>query len=172
MPDRRAEYVERWLNRARNERDVFDQFISAWIALTIAVKRHCTESGSSCDKKDSELVFKYLEDHPSEVKAAFESHGHEMQDLAGRRGTGGCIVLDGGNELQRHCKLFAKGILGRATCTDEEMNKATAAILVRIRNNVFHGNKVYDDASDRELLTLVTPLLLTIVGTCEGIPKT
>ena len=34
-------------------------------------------------------------------------------------------------------------------------------------NNVFHGVKVYDDAEDQEVLTLVNPILLQIVETCE-----
>ena len=47
------------------------------------------------------------------------------------------------------------------------MGEATAEILNKVRNNLFHGSRVYDDSNDCALLDLVTPILLTIVTSSE-----
>jgi hypothetical protein len=74
-----------------------------------------------------------------------------------------------GAAIQHHCRLFKGAVRGTSTCADECLAEATAEILNKVRNNLFHGNKMYDDKEDREVLNLLTPLLMTIVRTCEAL---
>ena len=43
----------------------------------------------------------------------------------------------------------------------------TAEFLNKVRNNVFHGVKVYDDSDDLALLQRVNPILLSILRLAE-----
>jgi hypothetical protein len=50
---------------------------------------------------------------------------------------------------------------------DEDLVRSVGELFNKIRNNVFHGVKVYDDAEDLELLQQVNPVLMDIIGRCE-----
>jgi hypothetical protein len=135
--------------------------------LTIASQRHRTIRGGQRgrDKTDRDRIIDYFKFHAASVRAAVQLKIVEMRRLAERRGRGGGTVVDG--PIQEHCRRFKGAVLGTSTCTDEPLAEATAEILNKVRNNLFHGNKIYDETDDRELLNLVTPLLMTIVATCE-----
>ena len=165
--DKQTEYIKKWFTKAGREPDVFDRFMSGWLALAIAAQRHRTRSGVSLtDDTDRERVIDYFSAHAAEVLAAIHAHKREMETLARRRGTRGGTVLDGAR-IQKHCRIFGDAVLGNAQCSRDDLSEAAAEILNKVRNNLFHGSKVYDDANDRALLELVTPLMLTIVQTCE-----
>lgn len=176
-PDKRSEFIAKWYAKAEQDADVFDRFISSWVALTIASQRHRTMYESrrrpelNEEKVDTDRfrVIDYFEFNAAKIRAAVQTNIVEMRRLGERRGTRGGTIVDGGREIQRHCRLFKGEVLGPSTCTDERLAEATAEILNKVRNNLFHGNKIYDDKEDRELLNLVTPLLMTIVATCEGL---
>jgi hypothetical protein len=51
---------------------------------------------------------------------------------------------------------------------DDELVTAVAELLNKIRNNVFHGVKVYDDREDLDLLRNVNPVLLAVLEESEG----
>ena len=167
-PDKQAESVGRWFAKAEQDTDVFDRFISSWVALTIASKRHRTISGRrhSPDETDRDRIIDYFKSNAAKIRSAIHTNNPEMRRLASRRGTRGGTVVDG-DRVQKHCQLFMRVVLGASTCPDEDLTTATAEILNRIRNNLFHGTKMYDGEQDCELLNLVTPLLMTIVRTCE-----
>lgn len=44
---------------------------------------------------------------------------------------------------------------------------AIGELFNKIRNNLFHGVKVYDDSEDIELINTVNPILLEILEICE-----
>jgi hypothetical protein len=136
------------------------------LALTIAAQRYCTESGSDSTETDRERVISYLKHHATSVDAAIQKNRVQMVSLANRTGTRGGVVVDGWR-IEEHCVRFRNKIQGGATCSTEQFAEAVGEILNKVRNNLFHGSKVYDDAEDRELLGLVTPLLLTILDSSE-----
>jgi hypothetical protein len=164
--DRRTEYLRKWFSKAEREEDRFDRFIYGWLALTIAAQRYCTESGSDSTETDRERVISYLKHHATSVDAAIQKNRVQMVSLANRTGTRGGVVVDGWR-IEEHCVRFRNKIQGGATCSTEQFAEAVGEILNKVRNNLFHGSKVYDDAEDRELLGLVTPLLLTILDSSE-----
>lgn len=163
--DRRAEYLKKWFHKAKIEEDVVDRFICGWLALAIAAQIHRTYSEIYIPKDTDRLrVIDYLKDKANSVEGATQTNKRDMEALANRNGTDGGIVVDG---IQRFCRRFRGKVLGRLTCSPEEFGEAVAEILNKVRNNLFHGSKMYDDANDRALLELVTPLLLTIVAKAE-----
>ena len=168
-PDKQAQFIAKWFTKAEQDTDVFDRFVSAWVALTIASQRHRTIRGHRRrDETDRERIIDYFKSNAAKLRAAVQENVVELRRLAERRGTRGGTIVDGAT-IQVHCRIFKSTVLGTSTCTNEHLATATAEILNKVRNNLFHGTKMYDDTNDRELLNLVTPLLMTIVATCEGL---
>lgn len=171
--DRRAEYMKKWFDKAQHEEDTFDQFICGWLALVSAANIHWTISGKQVtkDTKDRELVKEYFKHHADSVTEAVQTNPMGARALAQRMGTGGGIIIDG---IQEDCKKFRGKVLAHrdySSVTEKEFAVATAEILNRVRNNLFHGAKVYDDTTDLQLLKLVTPLLLTILSMVERLGR-
>lgn len=163
--DRRSEHLKKWFRKAEAEEDVFDRFIYGWLALALAASIHETRLGERFEK-DSKRVVNYLQTRADDVEAAVRKETQSAVTLSKRMGSGNGVIVDGW-PLQKHGKRFRRKVLGQGTCSPIEFAESTAEILNKVRNNLFHGVKVYDDAEDRALLESATPLLLTIVATCE-----
>lgn len=164
--DRRSERLKKWFRKAETEKDIFDRYVYGWLALGLAASIHETTSGSRFEK-DSERVNAYLKAHASDVEEAVEKDKLSAASLSKRMGTQNGVIVDGPLWLQEHCRRFRSKVLRQGTCSPVEFAESTAEILNKVRNNLFHGEKVYDDAEDRKLLEFATPLLLTIVAMCE-----
>ena len=167
MPhDRRSERLKKWFKKAEDEEDIFDRYVYGWLALGLAASIHETTSGERF-KKDSERVENYLKTRADDVEEAVRRETQSAVTLSKRMGTRNGVIVDGSPRLQEHCKKFRRKVLEQGTCSPTEFAESTAWILNQIRNNLFHGEKVYDDAEDRKLLESATPLLLAIVASCE-----
>ena len=164
--DRRSERLKTWFRKAEADRDIFDRYVYGWLALGLAASIHETTSGNRFEK-DSERVNAYLKEHADDVEEAVQKEKLSVTSLSKRMGTQNGVIVDGPPWLQEHCKRFRRKVLGQGTCASAEFAESTAEILNKVRNNLFHGEKVYDDAEDRKLLEFATPLLLTVVATCE-----
>jgi hypothetical protein len=92
-----------------------------------------------------------------------------MVSLARRRGTNyGHPIVDTGNpQLRDKFSKLAAHYTQDHSLSEEELVETVAELLNKIRNNLFHGVKVYDDREDIVLLELVNPVLLTILRNCE-----
>ena len=163
--DRSAEYLRIWFAKAEAEEDVFNRFMSGWLVLAMAATIYRTKSGGfMSEERESQRVIAYLKSEAHSVEKAAQANRPNMEALAKRRGTEGGIVIDG---KQQFCRIFRGKILGQSPCSAEKFAEATGEILNRVRNNLFHGAKVYDDSRDRALLELVTPFLLTFLATSK-----
>ncbi len=168
--DRRVAFVRKWFQRAIKEDDEFDRFFSAWIALVVAAQRLRDYSGRLPTwDSDRERVVAYFLAKKSRVMSAVKKREQEMMWLARRQGTRyGNPIIDTNNKYLRN--LFTKlsrHYTSKEAMPDDEFVKALAELLNRIRNNVFHGAKVYDDKEDLELLKNVNPVLLAVLNECE-----
>lgn len=168
--DRRMTFVRKWLRRAREAEDEFDRFFSAWIALVVAAQCIRDSSGRLPEEdSDRQRVVDYLLAKKPEVMRAVGKHRAEMMWLARRRGTTYANrIIDTGNRKLRD--LFARlsdhYTAGRPM-GDNEHATAIAELLNKVRNNVFHGGKVYDDRQDLDLLRNVNPVLLAVLEELE-----
>lgn len=171
--DRRVSFIHKWLRRATDTKDAdaFDRFFSVWIALVVAAQRVRDASGGLADEdSDRQRVVDYFLVRKASVIRAVERHAVEMNWIAHRRGTGyGNAILDTGNQdLHRQFTKLSKHYLASEPMQDDELVKTLAEFLNKVRNNLFHGAKVYDDQEDRELLERVNPVLLAILEESEG----
>ncbi len=168
--DKRVIFVQKWLERAKAEEDEFDRFFAAWIALVVAAQRaRDLEPPLTENETDRDKVLFYFERNRARVKHALEARAPEMTALAQRRGTshGNPIVDTGNPELRHRFSRLARHYAGQETLGDDELVCTLAELLNRVRNNAFHGGKVYDDRDDIELLGLVNPVLMTVLEEAE-----
>jgi hypothetical protein len=169
--DRRVTFIRRWLRRAREARDEFDRFFSAWIALVVAAQRIRDSLGQLPEEdSDRQRVVDYFLAKKSEVMRAIGKHQTEMRWLARRRGTtyGNSIIDTGNRNLRKRFARLSRHYTAAPCMQDDELVTAVAELLNKVRNNVFHGVKVYDDKEDLDLLRNVNPVLLAVLEESEG----
>ncbi len=168
--DKRLEFINKWHNKAKKEIDPFDKFIYSWIALVVAAQRFRTYNGYiSEDDTDREKIKGYFRAKIDFISEILGRHRETMQKLARRRGTtyGNFIVDTGNDELRKQFKKLAKHYNEKPSLTQKELVETVAELINKIRNNLFHGIKLYDDREDAALIELVNPILIDIVETCE-----
>lgn len=169
-PDRRAQFIKKWQRKAERTADPFDCFFSAWIALVVAAQRTRDQYGPLPERdSDRKRMVDYFGDNRGAVVSAVATHRVEMEWVARRRGTkwGGAIVDTGNQDLRVLFDKLSRYYVDSVPIPDDERVKATAELLNKMRNNVFHGIKVYDDKDDMELLEHVNPILLAILQETE-----
>jgi hypothetical protein len=166
VADRRLTFVRTWLRRAEGEADPFDRFFAAWVALVVAAQIvRDGIGGSGGDDSDRQRVIDYFREKKQVVIRALEKHQTEMDFLARRRGTRfrNHIVDTGNPQLREMFEWLSRHYTNQSPMGDDERVEAVAELLNRIRNNVFHGMKVYDDKEDTRLLERVNPILIDIL---------
>ncbi len=171
MIDKRAEFVKKWYGRGVNEEDPFDQFFSLWIALVIASARwHTLQNSEIRDQTDREKIIQYFEGHCGQVLSLLTPGTREVKDLAFREGSSyGNPILDSGNlDLRAKFKRFAEHWATGQRLDEDELIKTFGEIINKIRNNVFHGVKIYDDRDDVAVLKLINPILRDVLRRCEA----
>lgn len=164
--DTRLDYVRKWLLRAEGTTDNFDKFFYAWIALTIAAQRLRTNRGMiRDDDTDRYKIVDYFKENQQQVLFVLKINEARMQQLATRRGErfGNAIVDVGNPELREKFSKLSKYYKKIISLTDEEIAEYSAELFNKIRNNLFHGLKVYDNREDIAIIQLVSPILVDIV---------
>jgi len=171
--DRRLTFVKKWFQRAAKANNPFDKFIYLWIALVVAAQRLRTRIGAPFRENDTdrEKILDYFRANSYKVSKALQGNQDSMVKLAQRRGTnyGNPIVDTGNPELRYKFSRLAAHYAQSGHLPEEELVETIAELLNKIRNNLFHGVKVYDDREDIALLELVNPLLLEILQKCESL---
>ena len=166
-----ADFVQRWHRRATESTDPFDCFFSAWIALVVAARSHLTAQQMSLPDTDRKALIEYLESRPDSVLDVLAKLPDQLNWLAQRKGTGtGQPILDVNSYSPQHLRglfdVLAEVWSGRDSRKPRWVANATAEMINHIRNNMFHGLKIPDDAADRDLLDRVNPILLAILEAC------
>lgn len=170
--DKRLIFVHKWLSRAKEAEDEFDQFFSAWIALIVAAQHASYSTSRHGNDTDRERVMAYFMANKTNVLRATSNCHEEMKWLAGRQGTTYAnAIVDTGSPALRELfgRLSDHYRGGKPITTDDLLAKAIAELLNKVRNNVFHGAKVYDDKQDLELLRRVNPVLIAVLD--ESVPR-
>lgn len=169
--DRRLTFVKKWFQRAEQADDSFDRFFSLWIALIVAAQRVRTRTGTLSRENDTdrEKVLHYFHVNSHDVLQVLQQNQDSMMMLAHRRGTNYAnpIVDTGNPRLRDKFSKLAAHYTQNATLPQADLVETVAELLNKIRNNLFHGIKVYDDREDSALLGLVNPVLLEILRKCE-----
>jgi hypothetical protein len=163
------DFVQRWYQRATEAPDGFDRFFSAWIALVIAARGYLDEQQRAQPDTDRIAIIQYFELRADSVAAVLLELPEQVRGLATRTGTGtGMPILDvypySPPHLRRLFDELARVWSGELVRKPKWVACAAAELINHIRNNMFHGLKLPDDAADRELLDRVNPILLGILN--------
>lgn len=161
------QFVERWLQKSQSDQDPFDQFVSAWIALTVIARAHENYGSGKQDVKDCVMIRNLFRDRFRNIARGLDAEGDNLLQLAQRRGTEyRNAIIDSGDAVQRQRnRQFADNVVGGRALTEADL-EALGWILTRVRNNLFHGKKMYDKAEDTDLLKIVTPVTQAIIRAC------
>lgn len=164
--------MQRWYRRAHDpDQDGFDRFFAIWVCLIVAAARFCSETGRCRrDKGERTEIVRYFSSHPAIVARALESRSMETHWLAERRGPSGGAVVDmvGLDDPQpERRERWRRHWLGESVLDEEEAARLFAHVAYDIRNNVFHGQKLYDDTEDREVVEHLWPVLATVLADLE-----
>ncbi len=165
--DRQLTFSRKWWQRGQAEEDPFDRFFCLWIALVVSAQRYATYHGEArWDATDADRVRLYFSGMQSGVLAALSRHDASLRRLSQRRGTlyGNPIVDTGNPELKSKFKAFAEHFSGGTKLPPALLVEYTAELVNKVRNNLFHGLKIYDDREDLQVLELLTPLLSDILA--------
>ena len=163
-----TDFVERWTERAHACDDCFDTFFSAWIALVIEARHQLDANQLAQPDTDRIAAIQYFDTRANSVTAVLSQMAEQTQWLASRRGTQtGEAILDVHAWARPHLRQdfdeLAQVWFGQAQRKPRWIASKTAEMLNHIRNNMFHGLKLPDDAADRELLERVNAILLGIL---------
>ena len=119
-------------------------------------------------KTDRKKIVNFFRDRRTLIFKVIKEHHTKMVKLAQRQGTkyGDPIVDTKNSELRaKFSKIvdyYTQGI-----CLDEGVFvEYVGELLNKIRNNLFHGGKVYDDREDTALISLVNPILQDVLKHC------
>jgi hypothetical protein len=61
-------------------------------------------------------------------------------------------IIDASTQLRKMFLYLSKDILGKIKLKENERVEYVAELLNKIRNNLFHGDKIYDNKEDKELI--------------------
>jgi hypothetical protein len=169
--DRRIEFARKWWVQAGAEQDPFDRFFCLWISLIVAARRKIEEECIATERdNDAGLVKAYFVANAGAISGAVSRHARDLRAVAARRGsTHGDPIVDTPNlRLREMFRQLSGHLSGRATLPPESVAASVAELFNQIRNNLFHGRKLYDDREDIKLLTEINPVLCNILEGCEG----
>ena len=161
--------IKKWYGRGQDgEWDTFDRFFSLWIALVVAAAKHGVMTGSH-HELDSEAILRYCQHDArrSKVIEAIKARDSEMKKLVRKE-----LVTTQGpkrDEKAREALTKLRGHYdGSQPLKHFELVECTVEVLNRVRNNLFHGRKTYDDKYDLKVLEAANPILLEILNRCES----
>lgn len=168
----RADFIQRWRNKASESEDAFDRFFAAWIALVIAARAQLNEDQLSQPDTDRKAVIAYFESNAEDVERVLQGMAGDTTWLSKRRGTGtGQPIVDVYVFSPQHLRAvfddLASVWAGQAQRKPRWVANATAELVNHVRNHMFHGVKDPDDLGDRALIERLNPVLIGVLAACE-----
>ena len=185
--DARERQVSTWAQAAwrhAEQGDPFAAYVAAWLTLTIIAGIRASDQGlrgPDSSPSDSELVDSLFRSRSEAVWSAVGDQADHAKWLARRVG-----IDDRGREVSRspiilvapNEPMAARMVRLRAVLAGdvpalgynvEDRAADLAALLNRVRNNLFHGRKVYEfESEDAELLEHLNPIALGIIDAFAG----
>lgn len=159
--DPRDEIILSWFNKGDNslsEKNLFEAFIYLWISWVVACKRfndiNFTKDFNYENKDtDRDEIKRFCVNCYSEINKILKSHIISLEYLANRKGSRfNDPIIDAKGSLGRKFNDLARDINGEINLTERQRAEYFSELLNKIRNNLFHGDKIYNDKNDRELI--------------------
>ena len=159
--DTRDEIMHSWFKRGEKallEENIFEAFIYLWISWVVACKKsndfnYSNEFRYKKDENDREEVKLFCINHRDEINEILNNHKTSLAYLANRKGSKFKNPIIDASERQREIFLaLSRDINGEIDLTVRQRAEYVAELINRVRNNLFHGDKIYNDIEDRELI--------------------
>ena len=152
-------------NRALERGNLFESFIYLWISWVVACKVHRGNNYAfTPNLEDSKVVSGWAEGESREVVRIIESHLILLAPLGKRKGSKyGNAIVDSSVRLQEKFTRLSDYFNNEYVYENKRQLATDFAELVnKVRNNLFHGGKMYSSQEDRELLSVILPALKEI----------
>ena len=161
--DTRHKIIDSWRQKgliAQENEEYFDAFISYWISFVVSCKVYCDNNGVKiCLKKDQkyptdfDFLIAWFNGNSKNVFNCFENNMQSLSILKDRNK--GEILKNASIGQFRSITHALQGERIQKNILVENI----AYFINQIRNNLFHGTKIYDDHEDLQLIKSVLPLL-------------
>ncbi len=149
------------------EANIFESFIYLWISWIISSKIYLSNNGKlDNDDTDADIIIKWAKMNSEIVFSAMRNNTESIKFLTNRIGSQykNPIVDTGNKELRKAFESLRKDISnGMLENNSKIISTNFVRLLNKIRNNLFHGGKLYSDKDDRELLNAILPTFNEIV---------
>jgi hypothetical protein len=159
--DSRDEIILSWFQngeKALVKNNLFEAFIYLWIAWVVSCKRFNDSNFQNdyvYENKDTDRdeIKRYCITSFLRINEILKLHKDSLNFLANRKGSNYKMpIIDVKGKLNRIFNDLSRDLNGEIDLTERQRAEYFAELLNKIRNNLFHGDKVYDDANDRELI--------------------
>ena len=170
--DQREQIMYEWYEKgvdAFNQENDFEAFIYLWISWVVACKidlgnNKPYSSFVQKDLDDREIIIEWCKNYAPELKKCINENLKNLIYLGNRQGSHyKDPIIDASQILQAKFTLLSRFFRGKYIYNyDEDLAADFAELLNKIRNNLFHGNKSYDNKEDKALLKAVLPVFLDI----------
>ncbi len=159
-------YMVAWFRRAANYDDPFVKFITRWIALAICAR---TNLPGRIYGSDAPAICDWLTLRADDVVVSLNQHNGLIVWLANRKGpTHGHTILDHPDEwFRKSMQLLSDHILGQDVLTATKTAKYLSNLLTAVRNNLFHGEKDPNLATDVELIRNLAQVIRNLLVDLE-----
>jgi hypothetical protein len=167
--DARINFVKQWFLRSENSIDEFEQFIFLWLCMVCIAKywyqmNHRLDRNYESPKDDGYYIEEYFKSHRNATLIIDVcSNLTEYKKLAKRKSINNDYVIGGAQDSNELFKNLYMHFSFNTPMTTASQSKAIGMALKGIRNNLFHGGKLYDNTEDKDLLGLSTPILKALV---------
>ena len=167
--DNRIEFIRQWYSRGENSKDEFDRFIFLWLCM-VCIAKYWYSQSRKLDRnydeplEDGTFIKKFYEnDQNSKLIMDAIEDLPEFDQLAKRKSPSEEYIISyPGKEEGLFKDLYMHKCFG-TVMTIKNQSKAIGIALRAIRNNLFHGGKLYESSADKNLLKLATPILKIIL---------
>jgi hypothetical protein len=149
---------------AKNNNNTFEAFIYLWISwvigcrIFISYNIHIDERSNNTDRED---ILLWSEMNSNFVVQTIEANYSSLEFLGKRRGARyGDPIIDANHKLTGYFSKLSMYLKNTYTYKkDDELANHFGELLNKVRNNLFHGDKSYNDKNDLELIQAVLPTL-------------
>lgn len=168
----RSQIMNEWFDRgadAYQNKNDFEAFIYLWISLVVGCKVYfganiTIDKHAQKNTTDLEVIKYWFRNNSTVVKQILDNNSNTLSILGTRKGTYfGNPIIDASKNLQivfGRLKGYFSGIYNYDS--DKKVSEDFSELLNKIRNNLFHGDKSYDNKQDRALLQAVLPSLYSL----------
>jgi hypothetical protein len=170
--DQREQIMYDWYSKgvkSYKENNDFEAFIYLWISLVVACKIHYgnniqVEKFIQKDLDDRKIILQWAEWKAIKIVEIVNRNLNNLKPLCNRKGSFyKNPIIDASKDLSMKFHNIQNFLNGSSKYTTEkEMAKDFIELINKVRNNLFHGNKTYDNENDRSLLAAILPLLVEL----------